>query len=182
LNILILPLSEGCRWRSLPGDFPAWQTVYTYFRNWRIDGTWVSIHDRLREWVRRQRARGKSLRSDCGQPECKTAAMVAEAVMTQPNRLRRKRHLTVDTLGLVLRVFVSAANVNAKVPNESSSASNACSKVSRVHTVWGGDGTPFLIWVMDVCRWIVQVVLRPEQTKGFVLLKSVGSSSARSAG
>jgi len=45
-----LPLSEGCRWRSLP--VISQQTVYTYFRNWRIDGTWVSIHDRLREWVR----------------------------------------------------------------------------------------------------------------------------------
>jgi len=51
LNAILYLLSEGCRWRSLP-DFPAWQTVYTYFRNWRIDGTWVSIHDRLREWVR----------------------------------------------------------------------------------------------------------------------------------
>ena len=46
--------------------------------------------------------------------------------------------------------------------------------VSRLHTkeVDGGfDGEPFMMWVMDVCRWIVQVVLRPEQTKGFVLLK-----------
>lgn len=46
--------------------------------------------------------------------------------------------------------------------------------VSRLHTVWvdgGYDGKPFMQWVMDVCRWIVQVVLRPEQTKGFVLLK-----------
>jgi len=35
----------------------------------------------------------------------------------------------------------------------------------------GGYDDPFLIWVMDVCRWIVQVVLRPSETKGFVLLK-----------
>jgi len=46
--------------------------------------------------------------------------------------------------------------------------------VSRLHTIWvdgGEDGNPFMIWVMHVCRWIVQVVLRPEQTTGFVLLK-----------
>jgi len=46
--------------------------------------------------------------------------------------------------------------------------------VSRLHTIWvdaGFDGEPFMQWVMDVCRWIVQVVLRPQQTKGFVLLK-----------
>jgi len=107
--------------------------------------------------------------------------------MTQPNRLRGKRHLTVDTLGLVLRVFVSAANVGERkgAKRVLKRVKRMGKAVSRVHTVWvdgGYDGTPFLIWVMDVCRWIVQVVLRPEQTKGFVLLKSVGSSSARSAG
>src|SRR4028119_488360 len=47
-------------------------------------------------------------------------------------------------------------------------------QVSRLTTIWvdgGFDGEPFMQWVMDFCRWIVQVVLRPEQTKGFVLLK-----------
>ncbi len=52
LNAIFYVLCEGCRWRSLPGDFPNWQTVYTYFRNWRKDGTWVRIHDRLRQWIR----------------------------------------------------------------------------------------------------------------------------------
>lgn len=45
-------MCEGCRWRALPSDFPAWQPVYTYFRNWRNDGTWLKIHDSLRGWVR----------------------------------------------------------------------------------------------------------------------------------
>lgn len=45
LNAIFYILVEGVRWRSLPGDFPAWQTVYTYFRNWRKDGTWLKIHD-----------------------------------------------------------------------------------------------------------------------------------------
>ncbi len=57
LNAIFDVLYEGCRWRGLPGDFPNWQTVYTYFRNWRIDGTWVRIHDRLREWTRVDRDR-----------------------------------------------------------------------------------------------------------------------------
>jgi len=49
--------------------------------------------------------------------------------------------------------------------------------VSRVHTVWvdgGYDGTPFLIWVMDVCRWIVQVVLRPSRPKALSCSKALG--------
>jgi putative transposase len=47
LNAIFYNLVEGVRWRALPGDFPAWQTVYTYFRNWRKDGTWLNIHNRL---------------------------------------------------------------------------------------------------------------------------------------
>jgi len=43
LNAIFYVLVEGVRWRALPGDFPAWQTVYTYFRNWRRDGTWVKV-------------------------------------------------------------------------------------------------------------------------------------------
>ena len=53
LNAIFYVNSEGCRWRAaVPGDFPNWQTVYTYFRNWRQDGTWMRIHDQLREWTR----------------------------------------------------------------------------------------------------------------------------------
>ena len=48
LNAIFYVLVEGIRWRSLPGDFPAWQTMSTYFRQWRKDKTWIEIHDRLR--------------------------------------------------------------------------------------------------------------------------------------
>ena len=52
LNAIFYVLTQGCTWRNLPADFPSWQTVYTYFRNWRKDKTWLKIHDHLREWVR----------------------------------------------------------------------------------------------------------------------------------
>jgi putative transposase len=45
LNTIFYIWVEGVRWRALPGDSLAWQTVYTYFRQWRKDGTWVRIHD-----------------------------------------------------------------------------------------------------------------------------------------
>lgn len=44
----------GCQWRQMPSDFPPWGTVYTYFRNWKLDGTWQRVHDALREKVRLQ--------------------------------------------------------------------------------------------------------------------------------
>jgi putative transposase len=117
LNAIFYLLCEGCRWRSLPGDFPNWQTVYTYFRNWRLDGTWVQIHDHLREWVRLDSEREPSpSEAIVDSQSVKTAAMVSEAVgYDAAKQIKgRKRHLTVDTLGLVLRVFVSAASVGER--------------------------------------------------------------------
>jgi putative transposase len=54
LNAILYVLREGCRWRSLPHDFPNWNTVYWYFAKWTDDGTLVRIHDTLRRQVREQ--------------------------------------------------------------------------------------------------------------------------------
>jgi putative transposase len=52
INAILYLLSTGCQWRNLPSDFPPSGTVYYYFSQWRDDGTWQRIHDRLRSWVR----------------------------------------------------------------------------------------------------------------------------------
>jgi len=114
LNAIFFILCEGCRWRALPSDFPSGQTVYTYLRNWRRDGTWVRMHERLHEWVRLDNDRQASPSAaiiDSQSIIC--AAMLSEQVGFDAGKLikGRKRFLTVDTLGLVLRVFVSAASV-----------------------------------------------------------------------
>lgn len=51
-NAVLYVLHEGCRWRALPHDFPAWETVYWYFSRWTDDGTLVRIQDALRRRVR----------------------------------------------------------------------------------------------------------------------------------
>lgn len=179
LNAIFYVLCEGCRWRSLPHDFPNWQTVYTYFRNWRIDGTWIEIHDHLREWVRVDEERSASpSEAVIDSQSVKTAAMVSEQVGFDAGKLikGRKRFLTVDTLGLVLRVVVSAASVGEREGGKRvlKRLKRMDKAGARLHTIWadgGFDGAPFMQWVMDTCRWIVQVVLSPEQTLWFVLLK-----------
>lgn len=179
LNAIFYVLCEGCRWRSLPHDFPNWQTVYTYFRNWRIDGTWVRMHDHLHQWVRVDEERSASpSEAIIDSQSVKTAAMVSEQVGFDAGKLinGRKRFLSVDTLGLVLRVFVTAASVGEREGGKRvlKRTKRMGKAVSRLHTIWvdgGFDGAPFMQWVMNTCRWIVQVVLRPQQTKGFVLLK-----------
>ena len=57
LNALFYLDRTGCQWRALPKDFPPWPTVWTYFRQWRIDGTWQRIHTALREQVRVKQGR-----------------------------------------------------------------------------------------------------------------------------
>ena len=81
LNAIFYLLCEGCQWRALPGDFPSWQTVYTYFRNWRKDGTWLHIHDRLREWTRIEQERHPSpSEAIIDSQSVKSAAMVSQSV------------------------------------------------------------------------------------------------------
>ena len=117
INAIFYILVEGCRWRALPGDFPAWQTVYTYFRNWRKDGTWVHIHDRLRDWTRIEQNRQPSPSEVIiDSQSVKSAAIVSQEVGFDRGKLikGRKRFLTVDTLGLVLRVLVAAASTGER--------------------------------------------------------------------
>jgi len=179
LNAIFYVLVEGVRWRALPGDFPPWQTVYTYFRNWRNDGTWLRIHDQLREWTRIEHQRHPSpSEAILDSQSVKSAAMVHQSVGFDAGKLikGRKRFMTVDTLGLVLRVLVTAASVPERKGAQQllNRVKRLDKGVSRLHTIWadgGFSGPEFMQWVMDWCRWIVQIVLRPEQTKGFVLLK-----------
>lgn len=179
LNAILYLLVEGVRWRALPGDFPPWPTVYTYFRNWRQDGTWVRVHDRLREWVRiEQDRRAQPSEAVIDSQSVKSAAMVHEAVGYDVGKkiTGRKRFITVETLGLVLRVLVTAASVPEREGGKQvlSRVKAMGASMERLNLIWadgGFSGPAFMMWVMDTCRWIVEVVLRPQQTKGFVLVK-----------
>jgi len=96
-------------------------------------------------------------------------------MMRANNIIGRKRFMTVDTLGLVLRVLVTAASVGEREAGKQvlKKVKQMRTKVSRLTTIWvdgGFDGAPFMQWVMDFYRWVVQVVLRPKEHKGFVLL------------
>ncbi|MFP4134112.1 MAG: IS5 family transposase [Halothece sp.] len=178
LNGIFYVLVEGVSWRALPGDFSPWQTVYTYFRNWRRDGTWLEIHHRLHEWTRVEKERHKNpSEAIIDSQSVKTAAMVHHQVGYDAGKQMkgRKRFLAVDTLGLVLVVLVTAAQVPERAGGKQllQRVKAMGKQVWRLHTIWvdsGFDGSPFMRWVMDWCRWIVEVVRRPEQQRGFVVL------------
>ncbi len=105
---------NGCVWRALPADFPPWRTVYGFFARWAADGTLDRVHDTLRDQVRVDAGR---------QPQPSAAIIDSQSVRaadTVPKQTRgfdagkkvngRKRHIAVDTLGLLLAIVVTAAS------------------------------------------------------------------------
>ena len=124
----------------MPTDFPNWQTVYTYFRNWRLDGTWLAIHDHLHQWARLDNEREASpSEAVVASQSVNTAAGVSQAVGYDAAKQiqGRKRHLTVDTLGLVLRVFMSAASIGERegAKRVLKRVKRMDRAVSRLHTI-----------------------------------------------
>lgn len=171
-------LMSGCAWYLLPQNYPPYSTVYYYFGRWRDDGTWKRIDDHLVQWVRV--AENHPSTPSAGSVDSQsvpTAVMVHQAVGYDGGKKikGRKRFTLVDTLGLLMAVTVVAASVP-----ERDGAKQLLTKVHqerqrfpRLVRLWvdgGFSGEDFLHWVMDTFRLILEVVLRPNGVKGFVLL------------
>ena len=104
----------GCQWRLLPLDYPPWQTVYWYFRRWTMDGTIEIAHQEIRKAVRREQ--GKKEAASMGIIDSCSVRMNATSGMQRGidgNKKIKglKRHMIVDSLGLVIDVVVHAANI-----------------------------------------------------------------------
>ena len=107
-------LRTGCQWRYLPKDFPPKSTVWRYFDQWRHDGTLDTIHDRLRRKVRTAEKpyQPRTSASVDSQSVDTTTGGEQRARDNAQNVNGRKRHLVVDSMGLLLAVLVTAANVD----------------------------------------------------------------------
>jgi putative transposase len=113
-NGILYLVKTGCQWRLLPGDFPKWQIVYYYFSVWKRNETIEIIHELLVEKIRK--AKGKSEEPSVGiidaQSVKNTLVSSEDKGFDAGKKIKGiKRHIIVDTLGLVLAVVVQSASV-----------------------------------------------------------------------
>jgi putative transposase len=118
LDAVFYVLKSGCPWRLLPRDFPPWKTVYDWFRRWRIDGTFERLNAELRQRLRARSGRNRLPSAGIADSQAaKTTGVGGEQRgYDGGKKVRgRKRHLLVDTEGLVMRARYTAPRCPTKM-------------------------------------------------------------------
>lgn len=173
LNGILYLTVGGVQWRMLPKSYPNWKSVYDYFRSWRKDGSWKRIHDTLRSRIREQAGRHKH--ATAGSLDSQSIKRSANAGIHGYDAGKkidgRKRHLLVDTMGLLIAVIVTAASVSdPEGARLLLSTLGGTAKKLRLVWVDGAYRGSLLTWVADRFRFRLAPILRPFGAKGFVLL------------
>jgi len=172
-NAILYVLRGGITWRMLPKSFPPWQTVYGRFRTWADDGTWQRLTEVMRQ----------TLRIELGRDPYPSAGVIdSQSVATGPGagivgndagkKVRgRKRHLLVDTEGLLVTVVVTPASVQDPTAAYEVLAEGK-ERSSRLSHVWA-DGRyqgKLIGWAKEELGITLEIVSRPPGQKGFVAL------------
>jgi putative transposase len=176
LNAILYLVRTGCQWRMLPRDFPPWSTVHTWYRRWRTDGTWGRINEALRQQARRQAGRDPSPRSSAVDSQSvKTAGQGGQRGYDGGKKVSgRKRHIWVDSMGLLLAVLVTAADVHdARAACDLLAGGRLWEELDRLEVVYADSHyrAGYLREdVFELAPFRLHVVSRPADAAGWVRL------------
>jgi putative transposase len=175
VDAIFYVLRTGCQWRFLPKDFPPKSTVWRYFDEWRHNGTFDTIHDLLRTKVRTAEKpyAPRTTASVDSQSVDTTSGGEARGRDNAKNVDGRKRHIVVDSMGLLLAVLVTAADVDDAKAAAEVFARLEGQPMSRVERMFADNkyhNYALYTWVAKNARWQLVIVRRPEGSQGWVKL------------
>jgi len=175
VDAIFYVLRTGCQWRYLPTDFPPKSTVWRYFDEWRHNGTLDRIHDTLRTKVRTAEKpyAPRTTASVDSQSVDTTGGGEQRGRDNAKNVDGRKRHIVVDSMGLLLAVLVTAAGVDdatAAADLFTRLEGQPMSKVGRMFADSKYHNYALYEWVEGNARWELVIVRRPEGATGWVKL------------
>jgi putative transposase len=173
VNASLYRLHKGCAGRALPHDFPAEGTVRDYFHRWRRSGLWAKLNDTLRRRVRR--AEGRDQEPSAGIIDSQSAKGTRTSGTKGYDAGKKvkgtKRHLLVDTIGLLLCLVVHPADIQDR-DGAKLMLAKARGQFPTLRLIWadGGYAGKLVTWVQSVCAWVLEIVKRSDTAKGRVLL------------
>jgi putative transposase len=176
VNAIFYVVRSGCAWRLLPKDFGPWQTIYGYYRQWTKDWTWRFIHDALRDWLRKTEERKVApTAAIIDSQSVKVADQAGQRGYDAGKKVSgRKRHIAVDSLGLLLAIRVTPASVQDR-----HAAKNLIrlliAMYVRVQIIWadGGYLGTLVQWVKQLRpfgKLRLEIIRRSDRAKGFTPL------------
>ena len=175
VDAIFYVLRTGCAWRHLPSDFPPWQTVFGYFTRWREQGVVAKMHDRLRDELRDRDGRDPMASAGIVDAQSvKGADTVGSATRGFDAGKKvngRKRHIVVDTLGLLIVVLVTTAAVQDRDGGRLV-LDKAKTAMPSIAVIWadGGYAGRLVAFAHQLLRVTVEIVRKKDGQRTFEVL------------